>query len=194
MDPKLTLASYLQDGRDALLWKLDGLSPYDARRPLTPTGTSLLGLVKHLTSCEYGYFGITFDRLPDDVPDWVLTDDDEDPNRDLYATAEESVDGLVAGYRAACANSDATIDALALDAEGSVPWWSPARRTVTLHQVLVHMIAETHRHAGHADLAREAIDGAAGLLPGVTNLPSWNAAAWRDHAAKLERIAQEATD
>ncbi|MFT4110098.1 DinB family protein [Propionicimonas sp.] len=194
MDEKLSLVNSLQRGRDALVWKLDGLSPYDARRPVTPTGTNLLGLVKHLTSCEYGYFGITFDRVPDDVPAWVLSEDDDDPHRDLYATAEESIESVVAGYRAACATSDSTIEALGLDAEGSVPWWPPEWRTVTLHHILVHMIAETHRHAGHADLARESIDGAAGLRAEVSNLPTWDAAAWRDHVAKLERIARSATD
>lgn len=195
MDAKFTLSNYLQRGRDALVWKLDGLSPYDARRPLTPTGTNLLGLVKHLTWCEYGYLGIVFDRFPEDAPGWVLADDDEeDPNRDLYATAEESIGQVVADYRRAWENSDATVEALALDAEGSVPWWPAEGRTVSLHQVLVHLIAETHRHAGHADLARESIDGAVGLRPQARNLPAWDTLAWRDHTAKLERIARAATD
>jgi hypothetical protein len=61
-NPKADLLRYLQDGRDALLWKLDGLSEYDIRRPLTPTGTNLLGLVKHIASVELGYFGDTFGR------------------------------------------------------------------------------------------------------------------------------------
>ena len=59
-NPKADLRRYLQDGRDALLWKLDGLSEYDIRRPLVPTGTNLLGLVKHVTWVELGYFGDTF--------------------------------------------------------------------------------------------------------------------------------------
>jgi Protein of unknown function (DUF664) len=56
-DPKATLHMYLQRARDALLWKLDGLSEYDIRRPMTPTGTNLLGLVKHLAGIEFGYLG-----------------------------------------------------------------------------------------------------------------------------------------
>jgi Protein of unknown function (DUF664) len=59
-DPKADLCHYLKDARDALLWKLEGLSGYDIRRPLVATGTNLLGLVKHLAGVEMGYFGGTF--------------------------------------------------------------------------------------------------------------------------------------
>ena len=69
MDPKATLVRYLQQARDAMLWKLDGLGEYDIRRPLTPTGTNLLGLVKHLAGVESGYFGATFGRpFPGTLP------------------------------------------------------------------------------------------------------------------------------
>jgi len=61
-DPKADLRRYLQDARDALLWKLEGLSEYDIRRPLVATGTNLLGLVKHQAGVEMGYFGATFGR------------------------------------------------------------------------------------------------------------------------------------
>ncbi len=61
-DPKAELLRYLQEGRDAMLWKLEGLGEYDVRRPLVPTGTNLLGLVKHLAGIELGYFGETFGR------------------------------------------------------------------------------------------------------------------------------------
>ena len=59
---KAELRRYLQDGRDAIVWKLEGLSEYDRRRPLTPTGTNLLGLVKHLAGVEAEYFGVVFNR------------------------------------------------------------------------------------------------------------------------------------
>ena len=76
-DPKDTLVEYLQSARDAIVWKVEGLSEYDARRPLTPTGTNLLGLVKHLASIELGYFGDTFGR-PSGIPlPWHA--DDADP-------------------------------------------------------------------------------------------------------------------
>ena len=65
-------------------------------------------------------------------------------------------------YHRAWLHSDTTIDALPLDAVGHVPWWPADRNEVTLHRIMAHMIAETHRHAGHADIVRELIDGAAG--------------------------------
>ena len=87
-DLKADLGRYLQRGRDALVWKLDGLSEYDVRRPLVPTGTNLLGLVKHVASVEAGYLGATFDRpFPESLP-WL--DDDAEPNADMWATAAES--------------------------------------------------------------------------------------------------------
>ena len=73
-DPKTDLHRYLQDAREALLWKLDGLAEYDVRRPLTPTGTNLLGLVKHLASVELGYFGETFGRPSDEPLPWFDAD------------------------------------------------------------------------------------------------------------------------
>lgn len=194
-DEKATLHGYLQRGRDAMLWKLEGLSPYDARRPLVPTGSNLLGLVKHLAAIEFGYLGLTFGRRPDDVPAWMFDDPPaDDPNLDMYAKADESVADVVALYRAAWAYGDATIEALALDAKGSVPWWPEERRTVTLHQILVHLIAETHRHAGHADLLRELVDGSAGMRPDALNLPDLGADWWPRYVENLERIAHEATE
>jgi hypothetical protein len=81
------------------------------------------------------------------------------------------------------------VAALDLDAPGQVPWWPPERRDVTLHRVLVHVIAETHRHAGHADIVRELVDGAAGLLPGVSNLGADGAEARTAHHARVQAAA-----
>jgi uncharacterized damage-inducible protein DinB len=167
-DLKTHLSRYLQAGRDAVLWKLEGLGEYDVRRPLTPTGTNLLGLVKHLASTEVGYFGDTFARpFPETLP-WLS--DDEDPQADLWATPDESRDYITDLYRRVWDHADATIRELDLDAQGNVPWWPTERSTVTLGQILTHMIAETHRHAGHADIVREGIDGAAGMRQGNDNL------------------------
>jgi hypothetical protein len=95
--PKDDLHRYLQAGREAVLWKLDGLAEYDVRRPLVPTGTNLLGLVKHLASVEFGYFGDCFDRPHgEELPWW---DDDAEPNADMWATPDESRDDIVALYR-----------------------------------------------------------------------------------------------
>jgi hypothetical protein len=192
-DPKAQLRHYLQSARDAVLWKLDGLSEYDIRRPMTPTGTNLLGLVKHLAVVEIGYFGETFGRPFPDTPKWYELLDAE-PNMDMWATAEESRDDIIGLYRRACAHADTTIGALELDSAGRVPWWPAESGGVTLHRVLVHMVAETQRHAGHADIVRELIDGAVGLRQGRDNMPPGDAAWWTEYRDRLERVAREAGD
>jgi len=111
-DPKADLHRYLQAGRDALLWKLDGLSEYDIRRPLVPTGTNLLGLVKHVASVELGYFGETFDRPSGEPLAWFA--DDAEPNADMWATAGESRAQVVGLYHRSWVHADATIEALSL--------------------------------------------------------------------------------
>lgn len=189
-DAKEDLRSYLRRGREALLWKLTGLSEYDARRPLVPTGTNLLGLVKHVASVESEYLGLCFGRpFPQPLP-WL--EPDAEPNADMWATAEESREEIIELYRRVAAHSDETIDALELDSTGQVPWWPPEHRDVTLHRVLIHMIAETDRHAGHADIVRELIDGAAGVGANNDNLPSNDPAWWQSYRERLERVAREA--
>jgi len=188
--PKADLHRYLQLAREALVWKLDGLSDYDIRRPMTPTGTNLLGLVKHVASVEAGYLGDTFGRPSGEPLPWLA--EDAEPNADMWATADEAREQVLELYRRVWANSDATIDGLALDATGHVPWWPEDRSTVTLHRILLHMIAETNRHAGHADIVRELIDGAAGLRADNDNLPPGDATWWEDYRTRLERVAQEA--
>ncbi|MFJ1596582.1 DinB family protein [Streptomyces sp. NPDC088261] len=185
------LLRYLQAARDALLWKLDGLSEYDVRRPLTPTGTNLLGLVKHVAAVELGYFGETFGRpFFDEPPSWY--GEGAEPGADMYATADESREQIVGLYREAWGHADATIAALPLDAIGHVPWWPEERAQVTLHRVLVHLIAETHRHAGHADIVRELIDGAVGRAEGNDNMPPGDQAWWEEYRGRLEHAAREA--
>ncbi len=188
-EEKADLHRYLKNGREALVWKLDGLSEYDCRRPLTPTGTNLLGLVKHLASVEIGYFGDTFGRPFGESLPWH--DADAAPNADMWATADESREQIVGLYRRAWAHSDATIGQLPFDAAGHVPWWGD-HGDVTLHLILIHMIAETDRHAGQADIVRELIDGAAGLRKDNDNLPSGDKAWWEGYHAKVERAAREA--
>ncbi|MBB5955291.1 putative damage-inducible protein DinB [Saccharothrix tamanrassetensis] len=191
-EAKADLQHYLDTARDALLWKLDGLSEYHVRRPLTPTGTNLLGLVKHLAGVEAGYFGDTFGRpFPEDLP-WMS--EDAEPNADMWATADESREDVLALYRRVRSHADRTIDELDLDAPGSVPWWPEDRRRVTLHRVLVHLIAETNRHAGHADIVRELIDGTAGLRADNDNLAGGDEPWWEDYRDRLERTAREVGD
>lgn len=189
-DAKSDLHRYLNSARDAVLWKLDGLSEYDIRRPLTATGTNLLGLVKHLAGCEIGYFGDSFGRpFPEELP-WLRQD--AEPNADMWATPEESREDVVGLYRRVRAHSDATIEALELTSPGRVPWWSAKGRDVTLHLILVHMIAESHRHAGHADIVRELVDGAVGVQAGNDNMAPGDRAWWEGHRERLERVAREA--
>lgn len=176
MDHKATLHRYLQTSRESLLWKLEGLSDFDMRRPLTPTGTNLLGVVKHVASVEIGYFTEVFGRpCPVDLP-WF--DDGAPVNADMYATATESRDFIVALYHQSWSVSDSTINELALDAAGFVPWWGEGQQDVSLQQILVHMTVETSRHAGHADIVRELIDGAKGYRSASLNLPAFDSKEW----------------
>ncbi|GAA0298014.1 DinB family protein [Streptomyces polychromogenes] len=189
--PKAELLRYLQEGRDALLRKLEGLSDYDVRRPLTPTGTNLLGLVKHLAGVELGYFGDTFGRpfFTEDPPAWWYTRDAE-PNADMWATADESREEITELYRQAWAHADATITALDLDATGRVPWWPEERREATLHHILVRVISDTQRHAGHADILRELLDGSAGEMKDGNNLPAEDRTWWEGYRSRLESVAR----
>ena len=189
-DQKTVLLRYLQEGRDALLWKLEGLSEYDVRRPLVPTGTNLLGLVKHAASTEAWYLADVFGRPFPETLAWLA--DDSEPNADMWATADESRDEIVALYKRVWQSSDATVEALPLEAPGVVPWWREETRHVTLRQILVHMIAETHRHAGHADIVRELIDGVAGLRADNSNLPEAEQEWWAGYRDRLEAVAREA--
>jgi hypothetical protein len=187
---KTHLHRALQQAREAVLWKIDGLGEYDARRPLTPTGTNLLGLVKHLAFVEVGYFADTFDRPMPGGPRWP--DLDDDLTADLWTTAGESREELVATYRRTIAHADTTITELALDAEGHVAHWPVERNPVTLHGMLVHVVAETQRHAGHADIIRELVDGAAGRQPGNDNMAPGDAQEWARHRDRVERAARDA--
>jgi uncharacterized damage-inducible protein DinB len=188
---KADLHHYLQVGRDALVWKLEGLSEYDIRRPMTATATNLLGIVKHVASVEAGYLGEVLGRpFPESLP-WF--DEGAEPNADMWATAEETREDIVGLYRRVWAHSDATIEERDLEAVGTVPWWPEGRNLVTMHTLLIHMIAETHRHAGHADLVRETIDGAAGLRMDNDNLAEGDEAWWAAYRDRVEAAARAAT-
>jgi hypothetical protein len=157
---------------------------------MVPTGTNLLGLVKHVASVEVGYFGETFGRPFDEPLPWI--DEDAEPNADMWATPDESREQIVGLYHRVWAFSDATIEALSLDDIGHVPWWPENRSEVTLHRILVHMIAETDRHTGQADIVRELIDGAAGLRLDNDNMPSVEPKWWEDYRNRLEQAARQA--
>jgi uncharacterized damage-inducible protein DinB len=185
---KRTLHRYQQKHRDALLAKLDGLAERQARWPVTPTGTNVLGLVKHVAGVQAGYFGEVFGRPLPDPPAWLESEDGDD----MYATLDETLDDIVAFHHRSAAHADATIEALDLDETGHVPWWPAGRNEVTLHHVLVRVIAETGQHAGHADIIRELIDGTAGLTADRPNLPSDEAAWWSAYRQRVEEAARAA--
>jgi hypothetical protein len=184
VDAKRRLHEDLRWIREVMLSKLDGLGEYDIRRPMTPTGTNLLGLVKHLSTWEARYFGEVFERpFPEPLPPW----DNAGRGADLWVTEHEPRAEIVSRYRRVWDHADATIAALDLDAPGHVPWWP--RPAVTLFGVLVHMLTETNRHAGHADILREQLDGAVGAGT-ESAAPQDDAVFWEDRHATIERAAR----
>ncbi|MFC9680258.1 DinB family protein [Streptomyces sp. NPDC056948] len=176
----------LRRDREALLWKLDGLSEFDARRPLTATGTNLLGLVKHVATVEARYFGEVFDRpSPEPLPRWQDSD-----GSDLWATEDETRDQIIGLYRRTWEHSDATINELPLDAPGHVPWWAEPYPNTNLFAVMVHVLGESIRHAGHADILREGLDGRTGVR--AENEQQIDEEARAAHCAKIEQAARSA--
>ncbi|MGA5043947.1 DinB family protein [Streptomyces arboris] len=183
---KDNLHERLRRDREALLWKLDGLSEYDARRPLTATGTNLLGLVKHVATVEARYFGEVFDRpSPEPLPRWQDSD-----GSDLWAAEDETHDQIIGFYRRTWEHSDATINDLPLDAPGHVPWWPEPYTNTSLFAVMVHVLGETIRHAGQADILREGLDGRTGLRAEQEKQIDEEARA--AYCAKIEQAARTA--
>jgi Protein of unknown function (DUF664) len=182
-DLKAELQRKLQAGRATLLSKLDGLSEHDRRRPMTPTGTNLLGLVKHLAGLEYLYLGESFGRPAPETLSWV-EDGSIWQGADMWAKPDESSEYIIGLYRRACAHADRVIADLDLDAPGSVAHWPPDRRDTTLGMLLIRMVAETAQHAGHADIVRELIDGKGG--PDQDGLDE---SGWREYLARVQAAA-----
>ena len=150
---KESLHASLDRHRAVVLWKLDGLDDEQLRRPMTPSGTNLLGLVKHLAAVEYGWFCETFGRETEPLPF-----DEDDENADLRIDPDETTEDIVAFYGRARAAADEVIDELGVEDLGKA-WFG---ETVSMRWVLIHMLEETARHAGHMDIVRELIDGATG--------------------------------
>lgn len=155
-DEKTSLQVALDRHRDVVMWKIRGLDDEQLRRPMTPSGTSLLGLVKHLAAVEYGWFCSTFGRDTEPPPF-----DEDDPDADLRVTPTETTPGIVDFYGRARRAADRVIDEVDVDDLGTA-WFGDQ---VSMRWVLIHMIEETARHAGHMDIIRELIDGATGDHP-----------------------------
>ncbi|WP_026556491.1 DinB family protein [Arthrobacter sp. 35W] len=152
-DEKTSLLAALDRHRDAILWKIDGVDDAGLRRPMTPSGTNLLGLVQHLAAVEYGWFCETFGRPTEPLPF-----DEDDENADLRVPEGTSTADVLAFYARARAAADAVIAEVGLEETGTA-WGGDA---VSMRWVLIHMLEETARHAGHVDILRELIDGATG--------------------------------
>jgi Protein of unknown function (DUF664) len=179
------LRGYLQQSREAVVRSLDGLSEYDVRRPLVPSGSNLLGLVKHLTGIELGYLGACVGRpspvsLPweDDGSVWE--------SADMWATADQSRDYLLGLYHRAWQHSDESLDTIALDAPASVTWWPEERRATTFGHLVARVLAETAQHAGHCDIVRELIDGRGGRDSSGVGDDEW----WDAYVAKIQAAAE----
>jgi Protein of unknown function (DUF664) len=178
----------LRSIRAVMLSKLKGLSEYDVRRPLTYTGTNLLGLIKHLSIWEAWYFGEAFGRpFPGQ---WLQEVIDAGHLDAMWVAADESRSEIVHRYRQAWGHADETIAALGIDACGHVPWWP--RPHVKLFNVMVHMLTETNRHAGHADILREHLDGTVGNSAENSAHDEQFAAFWESHRGKIEHAAKRA--
>jgi hypothetical protein len=182
-DLKEELHRKLQASRAVLLSKLDNLSEYDRRRPMTPTGTNLLGLVKHLAGLEYLYLGESFGYPALESMSWI-EDGSIWQGADMWATPDESTEYITGLYRRACAHADGVIAALDLDAPGSVAHWPEDRRDTTLGVLLIRMVAETAQHAGHADIIRELIDGRGG-----PDHDEFDETTWREYIAQVQTAA-----
>jgi hypothetical protein len=182
-DLKEELHRKLQASRAVLLSKLEGLSEYDRRRPMTPSGTNLLGLVKHLAGLEYGYLGESLGYPAPESMSWI-EDGSIWQNADMWAKPDESSEYITGLYRRACAHADGVIAALDLEAPGSVAHWPEDRRNTTLGVLLIRMVAETAQHAGHADIVRELIDGKGGPDQDDIDEPTW-----REYTTQVQTAA-----
>lgn len=178
------LRRYLQSARERLVSALDGLEDYDARRPLTPTGTNLLGLVKHLIGIELGYLGECVGRPSPVRLSWT-EDGSIWEGADMWAKPAESRHELVELYRRAWRHADESIDQLPLSTPAHVSWWAEGRRDTTFGSLLVRVVAETAQHAGHADIVRELIDGRAGDDHDEVGNTDW----WREFHDRIQRAA-----
>ena len=152
------LLTFLEYYRETMVSKVEGLSEEQARITPAPTANSLIGLISHLANVERWWFHECFAGEPEAEPSWG---EDEDRDWDFKVPGDRTVADMVAWYRSEWARANDIVAAAAsLDEESKHPEGS--RRGTTLRWILVHMIEETARHAGHADITRELIDGSTG--------------------------------
>lgn len=174
------LHAWLGQHRDAVLWKIEGLDAVQVRRPMTrPTGTNLLGLVKHLAGMEAAWLCAPFGRKTDPMP-WYEGERAWQGD-DMWARHDESADFIATLYRRTCASADQTINALDLDATGTR--WTGEE--ISLRYALITMVGETARHAGHADILRELIDGTIGAFRDNPYADGTDEEFWQNYLARM---------
>jgi Protein of unknown function (DUF664) len=178
------LQQYLQEGRDSVVRSLAGLPEYDARRPLVPSGTNLLGLVKHLAGIELGYLGACVDR-PSPVPLPWEDDGSVWESADMWATPDQSREYLLGLYRRAWKHSDESLATIPLEAQATVAWWPEERRQTTFGHLVVRVVAETAQHAGHCDILRETVDGRGGRSASDLGDEDW----WTTYVGRIQAAA-----
>jgi uncharacterized damage-inducible protein DinB len=152
-EEKESLRTALQRHRDAAVWKLRGLDDEQLRRPMTPSGMTMLGLTKHMAWVQMGWFRGTF-GYPVDTFEF----DPADPDKEFRVEPGETTAEVIAFFERSATGSDQVLDDLGLEARGTA--WTG--QTVTLRWVLIHLVEEFARHTGHLDIMRELIDGATG--------------------------------
>lgn len=187
IDQKAVWQRYYKERRDALISKVEDLSEYEARKPRTSTGVSLIGIIKHVLNVEAVYLGATFAR-PFPQADELVTDEayEADPQADWYATADETTSGIVDLYRRVVVHCEQTVEQLNLDTVGRVNHWGGAE--VTLGQILVHNFNDLAQHNGQADILREQIDGSVGWRQTGDNVPEGYD--WSAYVTKLSALAE----
>ena len=154
-DERAALSAWLDSQRATILWKIDGLDDEQLRRVMVPSGLSLLGLVKHLTYAEHIWFVVRLEASGE-AP---LFQSPDDPDLDFHPQPDETTDAIVEGYKRVCDRSRAILASVeSLD----TTFVNPKRGTTSVRWLMNHMIEETARHAGHADIMRELIDGTTG--------------------------------
>lgn len=153
-DEKAVLVGMLDHYRATIVAICRGLSEEDLRRPMVPSGTTLLGLVKHLAFVEHGWFEEVVGNHPSG-----LEFDESDPMMDFRIEPEETSEDIFEMYRASCERSNEILAQVSLD---DVSQWPGRSYDCNFRWVLAHMLEETARHTGHADILREMIDGKIG--------------------------------
>lgn len=180
------LVDRVQRELSSLVDKTEGLSEYDARRPLVGSGTSLLGLLQHTSAVVLGYVTECFGREAGIELRFFGPDTEE--GADMWVSPDVERSWVVGLAHHTIEQVGRSSEALTLDSPGRVPWWGE-RGAVTFGEILAHVLVEVSRHAGQADILREELDGALGSRRDDPNVPAWSAQQWAAYRQRLEEIA-----